>query len=96
MTPLQHFDRTKEYWAGWALAHYQWQRGVPFKQMIEYGLTASRVCDMYILHESDISKFIENADIIVSDAKELEKSHAQTGVVLELAKALNCTVEELL
>ncbi len=61
MAPLQHFDRTKEYWAGWALAHYQWQRGVPFKQMIE-----------------------------------LEKSHAQVGVVLELAKALNCTVEELL
>ena len=102
--------------------------------MIEYGLTASRVCDMYILHESDISKFIQNADIIVSENKKLEKSrlkrlrcycgytqkqlseksgvslrmvqlyeqgqndlfHAQAGVVMELAKALNCTVEELL
>jgi len=102
--------------------------------MIEYGLTASRVCDMYILHESDIFKFIQNADIIISEAKELEKSrlkrlrhycgytqkqlseksgvslrmiqlyeqgqndlsHAQVGVVMELAKVLNCTVEELL
>lgn len=132
--PMQHLDRSKEYWTGWALAHYQWKRGVSFKQMTEYGLTASRVCDMYILHESDISKFIQNADIIVSEAKELEKSrlkrlrhycgytqkqlseksgvslrmvqlyeqgqndlsHAQVGVVMELAKALNCTVEELI
>ncbi len=132
--PMQHLDRSKEYWAGWALAHYQWRRGVSFKQMIEYGLTASRVCDMYILHESDISKFIQNADIIVNETKKLEKPrlkrlrcycgytqkqlseksgvslrmvqlyeqgrndlfHAQAGVVMELAKALNCTVEELL
>ena len=33
--------------------------------MIEHGLTASKVESMYILHEADYTKFIEQADIIV-------------------------------
>jgi len=134
MMPDSCLDRSKEYWTGWALAHYQWKKGVTFKQMIECEVTASRICEMYILHEADISKFIENVDIIINDAKAMEKSrlkrlrqycgytqkqlseksgvslrmvqlyeqgqndlsHAQAGVVAELARALNCTVEELL
>lgn len=42
--------------------------------MIEKGLTASRVCDMYILHEADASKFYETAEVIISESEQMKGS----------------------
>lgn len=72
--PTQDIDRSPEYWTGWALANYQWQSERSFAEMIEGGLTASRVCDMYILHEADISKFFEAADIIIESSEQMNRS----------------------
>lgn len=48
-----------EYWAGWALAEYQWYSGRRFKDIFEH-LKLSEIVLMYpVYHEMDISKFIE-------------------------------------
>ena len=124
----------REYWAGWILAYYQWIRGKRFEDIVEDGLPLSKVCDMYILHEADESKFVENADIIIERHKIQRKTKlqmirkargftqqelseasgvtlrmiqlyeqrqndinkAQVTVVVSLARALGCDVEDLL
>ena len=58
-------EKSPEYWAGWSLAYYQWKTGMSFREIISHGLTVSRVCSMYLLHEADISKFVEAADKVI-------------------------------
>lgn len=127
------FEKTPEYWAGWAIAQYQRERNIRFEDMINYSLSASKVIDMYVLHEADITKFISTCDAIITKEKlgresmlkrlrmyhgltqkELSEksgvslrmvqlyeqgqndlSKAQVSVVLSLAKALDCTIEDL-
>lgn len=51
-----------EYWAGWALAEYQWYSGKRFKDIFEH-VKLSEIISMYsVYHEMDISKFIETMD----------------------------------
>ena len=51
-----------EYWAGWALAEYQWFSGKRFKDIFEH-VKLSDIISMYaVYHEMDISKFIETMD----------------------------------
>ncbi|MBP5483704.1 MAG: helix-turn-helix transcriptional regulator [Bacteroidales bacterium] len=55
-------DYSQEYWAGWALAHFQWYSGISFKDIDRYGLPIEEVVRMYYpLHEADISKFLDIA-----------------------------------
>ena len=64
------FDRTEEYWAGWALACYQWYSGKRFEDIVMGGLSVSQVVSMYILHEADISQFLDAADEILKNNKD--------------------------
>lgn len=66
--PTQALDKSRAYWAGWSLAYYQWFRALRFRDMAESGLTPSVVMDSYILHEADISKFVETADAAMANA----------------------------
>ena len=51
-----------EYWAGWALAEYQWYSGKRFRDIFEH-VKLSEIISMYsVYHEMDISKFIETMD----------------------------------
>lgn len=124
----------KEYWAGWILAYYQWLRKKRFEDIVSEGLPLSQICDMYILHEADESKFVEQADIILERYRVAQKSKlqkirkdrgftqqqlsqasgvslrmiqlyeqrqndinkAQVSMVVSLARALGCDVEDLL
>lgn len=124
----------REFWGGWIFAYYQWITGRRFEDIVAHGLNLSTVFDMYILHEADVSKFVESADDIVKRNKEKEKSRlhkirqargftqkelseasgvslrmiqlyeqrqndigkAQVKVVLSLARALGCEVEDLM
>ena len=124
----------REYWGGWILAYYQWITGKRFKDIVVGGIKLSTVLDMYILHEADVSKFVESADAIINRNKENEASRlqkirkargftqkelseasgvslrmiqlyeqrqndigkAQVNVVLSLARALGCDIEDLL
>ena len=55
-----------EYWAGWALAYYQWLTRRSFAYMHREGLGIKEVVSMYYpLHEADLSKFADVADSIV-------------------------------
>ena len=65
--PLPRESKSAEYWAGWSLAYYQWHSGLSFKEMLDGGLTMSCVLSMYVLHEADISKFVEAANQIIRD-----------------------------
>ena len=124
----------REYWAGWILAYYQWFSKMRFEDIVSEGLPLSKVCDMYILHEADESKFVENANVIIERHKRQRKSKlqiirkargftqkqlsevsgvtlrmiqlyeqrqndinkAQVNMVVSLAHALGCDVEDLL
>ena len=55
-----------EYWAGWALAYYQWLSCRSFAYMHKKGLGISEVLAMYYpLHEADLSRFAAAADDII-------------------------------
>ena len=134
-TPATNPDfKGKEYWAGWVLAYYQWYSGRRFEDIVSNGLTISKIMSMYILHEADESKFVEEAEKIININKANEKaklhkirkargftqkelsdasgvslrmiqlyeqkqndiSKAQVNVVVSLAKALGCEVEDLI
>lgn len=126
--------RGREYWSGWILAYYQWETNQRFEDIIQNGLTLSTVFSMYILHEADVSKFVECANEVIernrqnrkSKLQEIRKARgftqqqlsdasgvtlrmiqlyeekqndiqkAQVNVVLRLARALGCEIEDLL
>lgn len=73
-TATQNEDRSVAYWAGWSMAYYQWYKGISFESMQSAGLLPSRVKEMYILHEADVSKFVEEADKIVIEAQKNERA----------------------
>ena len=55
-------DKSAEYWAGWALAEYQWYTGRRFKDIFEYA-PLSKIISMYsVYHEMDITQFIDTMD----------------------------------
>ena len=55
-------DRTPEYWAGWALAQYQWYSAKRFRDIFER-IPLSEIIAMYpTFHEMDISRFCESMD----------------------------------
>lgn len=60
--PTQNEGCSPEYWAGWALAQYQWFTGRRFKDIFEK-IPFTKIIDMYsVYHEMDISKFIEDME----------------------------------
>lgn len=63
--PLQDyslFDRSPEYWTGWALAYLQWYFGMDFKGLAARGVDARWLILHYSpLHEADLTKCAELA-----------------------------------
>ena len=52
-------NRTPEYWCGWALAYFQWQTNLGFKEINKY-ISISEILAMYSpYHEIDISQFCD-------------------------------------
>ncbi len=62
LTDVTESDRSREYWAGWALAKYQWYSNRTYASIASSGIMLSDVIDMYILHEAPDEKFIEIMD----------------------------------
>jgi len=60
--PVCADEKTPEYWAGWVLAHYQWERAMPFEE-IEAIVPIQDVIAMYSpFHEMDVSQFVDELD----------------------------------
>ena len=58
-----------EYWAGWALAEYQWFSGHRFKDIFER-VSISDIINMYpVYHEMDISQFIDSMGVFYNKAE---------------------------
>ena len=58
----QPMDKTPEYWAGWALADYQWYSGYSFADIFEK-VKMSEIVEMYHLyHEISMEHFYEAMD----------------------------------
>ncbi len=56
---LSDMDRSREYWAGWALAYYQWYTNTSYTAIHRSGIKLSDIVDLYVLHEAPDEKFIE-------------------------------------
>ena len=56
------FDRTPEYWAGWAVAYYQWRTALSFSRIAGAVPISDVVCMYHPFHEMDISCFCEEMD----------------------------------
>lgn len=88
--PSYSINRSREYWVGWILAYYQWETNQRFEDMVKDGLNLSTVLSMYILHEADVSKFVESANEIIVRNKAGRKSKLQ-----EIRRARGFTQQQL-
>lgn len=60
--PIHAEDCSPEYWAGWAIAEYQWFTGRRFKDIFER-IPLTKIIGMYcVYHEMDITNFIETME----------------------------------
>jgi DNA-binding transcriptional regulator YiaG len=66
-------QRSAEYWAGWALAQFQWYSSMSFRSILRR-LNFTDILSLYPSHhEADISKFFETAArLIKKQSKESE------------------------
>ena len=56
---VMYVDKSPEYWAGWALAYYQWFSGDRYCDILSM-VSINEIIQMYpIYHEMDIERFIE-------------------------------------
>lgn len=86
--PSYRFEKSKEYWAGWILAHYQRQTGQSFEEIVRCGLKLTEVISMYIFHEADVNKFTETANEIIRKNKLSQKT-----VFEQIKQGLNEAIE---
>ena len=69
ITPRFRPDRSKEYWAGWALAYYQWKTSLSFSSITKY-IPITDIVDMYTpYHEMDIEQFVDKMTELFYKAK---------------------------
>ena len=63
-----YLDKSPEYWAGWALAYYQWFTGYSFMEVLT-AVPLEQIVAMYpTYHEMDVSQFVEQMDRRMLDA----------------------------
>ena len=64
-------DKSPEYWLGWALAYYQWNKNLSFEQ-IDKVVPIENIVKMYFpYHEMDIQHFVDRInELLFKDNKE--------------------------
>ena len=63
-----YLDKSPEYWAGWALAYYQWFTSRSFMEILR-AMSLNDIIRMYPLyHEMDLSHFVEQMDRFMKEA----------------------------
>ena len=56
---VMYLDKGPEYWAGWALAFYQWYSGYSFREILA-AVSLGEIMEMYpVFHEMDILQFAD-------------------------------------
>lgn len=69
---ILYFDKSPEYWAGFVLAHYQWKKNKPFKEILDKVSISQIIKSYHPLHEADYSKFEECMDDWILKAEKKE------------------------
>ena len=96
---LSDSSRSAEYWAGWALAYYQWDSGLTFAQIAE-AAPVEDVLAMYCpYHEMDLRHFCNRIDELVAAAyrqTQLQRRRLSVGFSQsQLAKASGVSVRTI-
>ena len=74
---VMYLDRSPEYWAGWALAYYQWYSSNSFLEILS-AIPLSRIIGMYpIYHEMDIQQFVDHMDELMDEAYPITRLKAR-------------------
>ena len=63
-------NRSKEYWVGWALAHYQWETSLSFATIVKYVPIKDIVALYMPYHEMDIRQFVDKMNELYRVAKQ--------------------------
>jgi len=114
--PSYSYDRSPEYWTGWALAYYQWSTSLSFAE-INQAIPVTEVRMLYTplyreaKPETNLkelrtfanlsqSELAQQAGVSVRTIQQYEQrrkdiNKAQTETLLKIARALVCTVEDL-
>ena len=67
--PCYSADRSEEYWTGWALAYYQWETSLTFREIEKY-IPITEVCSLYSpYHEMDIRQFSDKMNELYRKAR---------------------------
>lgn len=69
MSPNYTIDRSEEYWAGWALAYYQWETSMTFAEIVRYVPIKEIVALYSPYHEMDIRQFVDKMNTLYKAAK---------------------------
>lgn len=67
--PGVRFDRSREYWAGWALAYYQWSTAMTFRDIDRCVPIADVVALYHPYHEMDIRQFCDHMTELIRKAQ---------------------------
>ena len=97
--PSYAYDRSPEYWTGWALAYYQWFTGLRFAE-IEQAVPITEVRLLYTpYHEMDVRQFADKMNELYRAAKpetNLKALRALAGLSQsELAEQANVPVRTI-
>lgn len=67
--PNYTVDRSEEFWAGWALAYYQWETSMRFAEIVRY-VPIKDIVALYLpYHEMDIRQFVDKVNAMYRAAK---------------------------
>ena len=81
------WGRSKEYWAGWAVAYYQWESEKSFA-LINEVVPVTEIRDMYNpFHEMDIRQFSDRIDEIFDSKKVNETMLARLRSYADLSQS---------
>lgn len=69
INPDYTVNRSEEYWTGWALAYYQWETSLNFKEIVRY-IPIKEIQALYSpYHEMDIRQFVDKMNSLYKLAK---------------------------
>ena len=88
--PREVTDLSPEYWAGWALAHYQWRTALSFAEIDSFAPISEVVACYSPYHEMDVSRFCEHLDALYRAAhpeSRLKEARERRGMTQEALSA---------
>lgn len=69
ISPRYTANRSEEYWTGWALAYYQWETALSFREIVRY-VPIKEIRALYSpYHEMDIRQFVDKINDLYRAAK---------------------------